>query len=198
MVISIIGRLIDGFACGIGSAVAPIFSKVSLVKEVTPAKLCGKYGGLNQIFLSLGASFAIFLDFIDYSDIWGLRWWQTEYVIFIVLVLVHITSLIVLLPDTPHWYFERGDPEKAKSLVRRIINNPAAVIDTNFEIREEVRVSPGSSRALVTSLRKGYLVIALSISASGVSFAISYTASEYMIATIVFSVFAIIFSDRKL
>lgn len=72
---------------------------------------------------------------------------------FIALVLLHIACLVYVLPDTPHWYYEQGQKEEAKSLIRKIILDPAAVVGKNFEIKEEVRINTESKQGILTAIR---------------------------------------------
>jgi MFS family permease len=119
---SFIARVIDGFACGIGSTVAPIYSNSYPVKELSPSELSGKYGGLNQVFFTLGVCSAASGQLFKFVDTGALYWWQVSYMVFIFLILVHITLLIFILPDSPHWHYEKGNKDKAKEIIRRIMS----------------------------------------------------------------------------
>lgn len=172
---SYIGRLISGIACGVGSTVAPIYSNLSAVKEITPSEVSGKYGGLNQVFLTLGYCTAFFQQYLKFSDLAVLLWWQVGYLMFIALMLMYISALVFILPDSAHWYYERGHKDKAKDLIRKIVANPAAVVERNFMIREEVRTNPESSQGILTATRKDKLVIACAVATCGFDFAANYS-----------------------
>jgi hypothetical protein len=133
--------------------VAPIYSERYSVKEITPSELSGKFGGLNQVFLTLGICSAASLQFLMYADLGSLLWWQFSFIVLIALVLMYIACLVYILPDTPHWYYEQGQKERAKSLMRRIILNPAAVVGKHFEIKEEVRLNTESTQGILTAIR---------------------------------------------
>jgi MFS family permease len=149
---SLVARVIDGFACGIGSTVAPIYSNPYPVKEISPSELSGKYGGLNQVFFTLGICLAASMQLFKFVDTGVLYWWQVSYLVLMFLVLIHIALLVLVLPDSPHWYYERCNKDKAKDIIRKIMVNPAAVVGKDFEIREEVRVDPASNQGIFIAM----------------------------------------------
>lgn len=206
-----IARFIDGLACGIGSTVAPIYSKAYSVKEITPSEVSGKYGGLNQVFLTAGICVSVSLKFLKFADLGGLLWWQLGYMVLIVINLVRIALLYYVLPDSPHWYFEKGKKELAKNVIRRIIDNPAAVVDKKIEIKEEVRVDPDSHQGILISISKLYPVIAGAVETCGFYFSLTYSinlnvsdseetviafAFALLLSTFVLNCLVIVFSER--
>jgi MFS family permease len=201
LVVTCIGRVISGFGCGIGSVVAPIYSKVSLVKEVTPAKLCGKYGGLIQFFLTLGiftSASGIGLSSTSYDP---LQWWQVGYLIFIALILVQIGVFVLFLPESQHWDYLHGNRERAAAVSRRIYLNPGNAVERNLEVQEENQQKlPYTRRRIVTSLCNGYSVMAYSFNACSFTFDLKPTSSYPLlgaeIVVLVTLPLVIRFSDR--
>jgi MFS family permease len=202
--VKFISRAIDGFGCGIGSSVAPIYSKVSLVKEVTPAKLCGKYGGLNQVFLSLGIFTAVLISYLDKGSYGSLHWWQVGYMIVAALILVQIAVFVLLLPESPHWNYLHGNKGKAAAVSRRTYINPGSVIERNIEVLSDIEASYTHARRRITSsLCTPYSVIAFSFNSGGFNFVLSFSSMNYFITGALFLSFilnalVISYSDRKL
>jgi MFS family permease len=203
-VVTCIGRVIGGFGCGIGSAVAPIYSKVSLVKEVTPGQLRGKYGGLNQFFFSFGiftSASGLGLSSTSYDS---LQWRQVGYLIFIGLILVQIGVFVLFLPESQHWDYLHGNRERAAAVSRRIYLNPGNAVDRNLEVQEENQQKlPYTRRRIVTSLRNAYSVMAYSFNACSITFFTSSARVNYVfLGSELFAFFAIPlvirFSDRIL
>jgi MFS family permease len=203
LVVTYFGRVIDGFGCGIGSAVAPIYSRVSLVKEVTPAQLCGKYGGLSQVFLTLGVFTAVSFPEIEDNSSLNLKWWQVEYLIFIALILVQIGVFVLFLPESQHWDYLHGNRERAAAVSRRIYINPGNAVDRNLEVqRENQQKLPYTRRRIVTSLRNVYSVMAYSFNIYAFAFYIISSNNYFILsaemASLVVIALVILFSDRKI
>jgi hypothetical protein len=181
--------------------VAPIYSKVSLVKEVTPAKLCGKYGGLIQFFLILGiftSASGLGLSSTSYDS---LQRWQVGYLIFIGLILVQIGVFVLFLPESQHWDYLHDNIERAAAVSRRIYLNPGNAVDRNLEVQEEIQQKlPYTRRRIVTSLRNAYSVMAYSFDACSLTFfaigASSYTLLCAEIVALITIPLVIRFSDR--
>lgn len=150
---TIAARFIDGCACGIGSTVAPIYSNDYTVNEIATSELSGKFGALNQVFMTLGICTASITQLLHFEDLM-LNWWQVAYLIFIGLVLLHISMLVFVAPDSPHSCIERGDIPCAKATLRKIIKNPGASIDEFQQTRIFVRIDPESSQGIKIALRK--------------------------------------------
>mmetsp|Transcript_572 Transcript_572/g.880 ORF Transcript_572/g.880 Transcript_572/m.880 type:complete len:453 (+) Transcript_572:2751-4109(+) len=196
-----IARFIDGVACGIGTTVAPIY-----IKEITPSEVSGKFGGLNQVFFTAGICAAASMQLLKYQELNGLFWWQVGYIILISLIIIHVTLLITVLPDSPHWHFDKGNKEKAKDIIRKIFKNPFVVVDKKIEIKEEVRVDPESNQGIYITL-----IIAVASATCGFDFALNFSITLYvtdstataiifafslLLTTILLSFIVIIFSDR--
>jgi hypothetical protein len=115
------------------------------------------------------------MQLLSYADLGTLIWWQLGYIIFSFLVLLHIGMLIFVLPDSPHWYYERGQIDQAKRLMRKIIVNPGAVVEKAFRVKEEVRIDPDSRQGSLIAMRTSYTVLAAAISTSGFDFTLNYS-----------------------
>lgn len=92
------------------------------------------------------------MQLLRFCDIGGLIWWQVGYLIFITLILVYISLLVFVLPESPHWDYEKGNNERAKDLIRKIMINPAAVVNKKLEIKEEVKVDPNTKQGIIISM----------------------------------------------
>lgn len=83
-----------------------------------------------------------------------LAWWQVAYIIFTGLVLFHISMLVFVIPDSPHAYVERGESQKAKAILRKVVLNPGHVIDELLATKHFVRIDPESTQGIKIALSK--------------------------------------------
>jgi hypothetical protein len=123
-----------------------------LVKEITPSEYSGRYGALNQVFMTLGICAASASPLLLYTDV-KLLWWQVTYLVFMGLVIIQLLMLIFITPDSPHSYHENGKDHLAKALLRDIMENPGAVVGMQLEIYNEVRIETHSSQGIKIALR---------------------------------------------
>jgi MFS family permease len=199
LVVAFIGKFVTSFACGVGSTVAPIYSEHYSVKEVAPSELSGKLGGLNQVFYTIGLCSAAYFQLISLEDFGGLQGWRLGGIVFSVIVLIDIALFMMVLPDTPHWYFEQGNQDAAKRLIRKIFINPYIVVEQHIQIKEEVRVNPDSNKGILTAMRKHYSVIALSVAISSFNFHFNFSSDLlYLSTTVVLNIVVLLLSDRDL
>jgi MFS family permease len=198
-----IGRAISGFGCGIGSAVAPIYSKVSLVKEYTPGKLCSKYGGLNQVFLTLGIVSAILVSYLGFGSYGSLDWGQVGLMIFFALILVQLAVFVLFMPESQHWDRNNGNEVRAASVSRRLYINPGDVVAHNLEVQSDLEARyHQAKRRIVSALCTPYSVIAFSFNSGGFNFVLNFSINIYVTGALflsfILNVLVITYSDRKL
>lgn len=104
----ITGRLILGFAIGMGSYTAPLY-----IAEAAPFKLRGGLVSLNQLAITIGifSSYCINYSFSNMHDAW--RWMFAIGVI--PAVLLGLGMLV--LPESPRWLVKKGQLQKARSIL---------------------------------------------------------------------------------
>lgn len=122
LIIIIIGRIILGFAIGIGSYTAPLY-----IAEAAPFQWRGALVTLNQLAITVGilAAFIVSYYFADSIHAW--RW----------MFLVGIVPAILLglgmifLPESPRFLVRQGKHDQAKTTLRYLRNSQD--VDAEFD-----------------------------------------------------------------
>lgn len=115
------GRLIIGFAIGIGSYTAPLY-----IAEVSPYNLRGGLVSLNQLAITIGilCSFIINYSFTSIDGSW--RW-----MFGIGLVPAILLSIgMIFLPESPRWLVKQNKTEDAIATLRQLRNT--------YDVSEEI------------------------------------------------------------
>jgi SP family facilitated glucose transporter-like MFS transporter 8 len=110
-----VGRLLSGVGTGAVSVVVPIY-----IAETAPTRLRGTLGACNQLAVTIGILVVYMLGGYafrtadgEYCD------WRTLAFSFV----APIACLFVfafLIPETPRWYINRGDVDRARNSLRRL------------------------------------------------------------------------------
>lgn len=119
----IAGRLLIGFAIGMGAYTAPLY-----IAEVAPFELRGALVTLNQLAITIGilCSYLINYAFTNFEGSW--RW-----MFGIGLLPAALLSIGMLaLPESPRWLVRQNQLEKAKDILRRLRKTP----DVSAEIKD--------------------------------------------------------------
>ena len=101
----IIGRIIIGFAIGIGSYTAPLY-----IAEAAPSEWRGALVSLNQLAITIGIMFSYFINYAFVSTDGSWRW----------MFLIGIIPAILLgvgmlfLPESPRWLVKQNQTDKAR------------------------------------------------------------------------------------
>ncbi|KAL5540404.1 hypothetical protein UlMin_042427 [Ulmus minor] len=109
----IVGRLLLGVGVGFANQSVPLY-----LSEMAPAKIRGALNIGFQMAITIGILMANFVNY-GTSQIKGGWGWRVS----LGLAAVPAAMLIVgsvFLPDTPNSILERGNPEKAKQMLRRV------------------------------------------------------------------------------
>ena len=145
-----VARLIGGIAVGGVSVVIPTF-----ISEISPAKTRGTLGTMNQLGIVIGILLAYVFDFymVENSDGW--RWMlASPAFVAIPFALLLITSF----PESPRWLILKGQNDKAKKILQKMIGTEAADLEYKTiltNIQEGQR--NGGHKSSLSSLFKGKL-----------------------------------------
>lgn len=117
------GRLIIGFAIGIGSYTAPLY-----IAEVSAPQLRGALVSLNQLAITLGILCSYLINFVctDMHGSW--RWMFACGLVPAILLSIGM----IFLPESPRWLIKQNQIAKALDILKRL--RPGH--DTEQEIRD--------------------------------------------------------------
>jgi MFS family permease len=108
-------KIVGGFAAGfIGTSI------MSYISEITMPKMRGAHLSAFAFFFALGqVASAIALEVLEQTAPWEFRRaFYSEFAIFGVWL-----PILILLPESPAWYYKKGKHEAAKKSLRRLIGN---------------------------------------------------------------------------
>lgn len=129
----ILWRIVGGFGVGAASVIAPAY-----IAEVSPARIRGRLGSLQQLAIVTGIFVALLSDAMlagvaggAAEPLWGLEAWRWMFIAEAVPALVYgVMSL--RLPESPRYLVARGDVEKASEVLTGVTGE----IDVDGKIRE--------------------------------------------------------------
>ena len=129
-------RFFLGFAVGIASFVVPLY-----LSETAPAKIRGSMGTLFQLMITIG----IFL--ISVSNVLLVRIVESHIdrlpIMFLVIALFAIVMFLgaFILPESPRWLMLKGEKEKARNVLKKVLNTSEEINSALTEIEEAVNNS---------------------------------------------------------
>ena len=163
----ITGRVLIGLGQGIALSKSPYLLRDEItlnvsflaagpvyIGEITPPEIRGKVMSFWQLFYSVGAFIAYWVNYACGKHKASLGDWQWKMVvIFQMLVPVIIISQLPFLPESPRWYIQHGDRvDDARATLRKVRDTEQEVEDEVLTIREaityEKEVVSGSYLAL--------------------------------------------------
>jgi len=149
-VILMFARLIGGIAVGAVSVVIPTF-----ISEISPAKTRGTLGTMNQLGIVIGILLAYIFDYYMVQSPDGWRWMLASPAF---VALPFGVLLITSFPESPRWLILRGQNEKAKKILIKIIGAKSADLEYNNIIANiQEGQKKGSDKPSLSSLFKGKL-----------------------------------------
>jgi len=181
----IFGRVLIGIGQGMALTAGPVY-----IGEITPPEIRGKVMSFWQLFYSVGAFIAYWVNYACSLHKTTLENWSWKMVvIFQMLVPIIIICQLPFMPETPRWYIQHGDRiEDARRTLQRVRETEQEVEDEILVIREaimfEKEVISGSYTALWkdASVRKRLLlafVINIGQQLSGQGTLNSYSSTVY-------------------
>jgi len=114
-------------------AAGPIY-----IGEMSPPEIRGMIMSFWQMFYSVGAFIAYWVNYACQKHTKNLGEWDWRMVIIWQLLMpILIIAQVPFIPETPRWYIRRGDKiEKAKASLRKIRDTEQEVEDEILMIRE--------------------------------------------------------------
>ncbi|GBG82205.1 hypothetical protein CBR_g34488 [Chara braunii] len=122
------GRLILGAGVGVVSFAAPVY-----IVEISPSRLRGGLGAINQLAITVGITLVYFLGIF--------LTWRILAAVSIVPLVALLVGTLVVVPETPRWLALKGESEKMAGVMRRLRGNR---YDISMEIAE-IRAAVASS-----------------------------------------------------
>jgi SP family galactose:H+ symporter-like MFS transporter len=180
----IAGRIVVGLGIGIASMSAPLY-----ISEVAPAKVRGSLVSLNQLAITIGIVVSYLIDYA-LAPIQGWR-----YMLGLAAIPAAILCLGMLpLPDTPRWLVSHDEPDKARSVLKRI--RSSADVDKELgEIQESLKQQKAGRAELFNPLVKPALIIGVALAVfqqvTGINTVIYYAPKIFQFAGITSSSSAI-------
>jgi sugar porter (SP) family MFS transporter len=104
----IVGRLLIGFAIGMGSYIAPLY-----IAEAAPYEWRGGLVSLNQLAITIGILCSYLINYAFVGTEYSWRWMFGMGVVPAVLLGVGM----LFLPDSPRWLIKQNQLEKAKKIL---------------------------------------------------------------------------------
>lgn len=131
----IFGRVLIGIGQGMALTAGPVY-----IGEITPPEIRGKVMSFWQLFYSVGAFIAYWVNYAcgKHSTTLG-NWDWKMVVIFQMLVPIIILTQLPFLPETPRWYIQHGNRiDDARASLRRVRENEQDIEDELLTIREAI------------------------------------------------------------
>ncbi|CAI9102352.1 OLC1v1000608C2 [Oldenlandia corymbosa var. corymbosa] len=133
-----LGRLLIGYGIGNLSYIVPVF-----VGEITPSKLRGALGTLNQLFIIIGLSASYVIGtFVG---------WRTLALFGLVPCVILLFGLLVI-PESPRWLAMRGNEEEFEKALRKLRGPNANIYEEAHLIKDNVAALQLLPKATVMNL----------------------------------------------
>ncbi len=123
----VIARVIGGIGVGAVSVIVPTY-----ISEITPARVRGTLGTLNQLGVVIGILLAYVFDYYMLQFAEGWRWMLASPVFIAVPFLVF---MLVKFPESPRWLILKGFKKEALSVLNRVAGTQSAEKEYNSIIR---------------------------------------------------------------
>lgn len=134
----IAGRLLIGFAIGMGSYTAPLY-----IAEIAPFELRGGLVTLNQLAITIGILCSYIINYV-FTNIDGSWRWMFG-IGFIPAVLLSIG--MIFLPESPRFLVKQNQTDKAKKILQQLRDTHDVSAEMN-EIQKSLRSHPTTFREI--------------------------------------------------
>lgn len=162
-------RFVGGAGIGMASVLAPAY-----IAEISPARIRGKLGSLQQLAIVIGLFAALLVDAWlaelaggAAQDLWfGLEAWRWMFLSGVVPAVVY-GVLALSIPESPRYMVGKGQMEKARRLLIDVIGTPEAEVDEkvadiqrtlNLEERQSLSDLKGAAAGLKPIVWVGILL----------------------------------------
>lgn len=129
----IVWRVVGGLGVGAASVIAPAY-----IAEVSPAKIRGRLGSLQQLAIVTGIFAALLSDALlaniaGAADqaLWGLTAWRWMFIVEAIPALVY-GVMALRLPESPRYLVRKGDIAKATE----VLTSVTGAVDVDAKIKE--------------------------------------------------------------
>ncbi|WP_242113044.1 sugar porter family MFS transporter [Luteimonas aquatica] len=137
-------RLVGGMGVGIASVIAPAY-----IAEISPARVRGRLGSLQQLAIVLGIFVALASDALlahlaggAAQPLWlGLNAWRWMFLVAALPALVY-GLLVLRVPESPRYLVAKGEKTLAASVLRQVLN-----LDDGEALRHKIEEIDASLRA---------------------------------------------------
>jgi sugar porter (SP) family MFS transporter len=147
----ILWRVVGGLGVGAASVIAPAY-----IAEVSPARVRGRLGSLQQLAIVLGIFVALLSDNLLANTAgsasetlwWGLAAWR--WMFFVTAIPAAVYGIAALgLPESPRYLVHKGDYDKAS----RVLHDFSGELDVNLKIQEIEKTIDKEKRESLGDLR---------------------------------------------
>lgn len=128
----IAGRLVLGFATGMGTYIAPLY-----IAEIAPTELRGGLVTFNQLAITIGIAFSYMINYF-FTNIHGTWRWMFG-IGFVPAILLAVGMFF--LPESPRWLVKQNKIAKARAILAKLrsphlIDSEINEIKNSFEMRQ--------------------------------------------------------------
>lgn len=169
-----VARVIAGLGIGAGMVAAPLFTA-----EIAPQQYRGRLLTMTEVGTSTGVVLGYLTGYLlrGVEDESGWRWMLGLGALPALLVL----GLVVLVNDSPRWYMEKGDRDKAEELLLEVCSAEECEMTMLAMLRERTAQKKSAWVAILTCPRewRGMLSVGFGVAflqqACGIEYSVYYT-----------------------
>ena len=131
----VIFRIIGGLGVGMASVIAPAY-----IAEISPAKIRGRLGSLQQLAIVIGIFISLLVDFLlalgaggSGEPFWfGLAAWRWMFLMMAIPAIIY-GVLSLTIPESPRFLIAKHRIDEAKVILTKLLGGTQANIDAKIE-----------------------------------------------------------------